>query len=268
MRKARRVLITGASSGIGEATAREFARDGHDLFLVARREERLAGLMEQCRQLGSPRAVYRCHDLSLPGRGEVIVRECLQELEGLDVLVCNAGYGILGPLEEVTPAEMVRIWQVNYQSAYESIFTALPHFRAQSSGHIVLVSSIVGRIGLPYSAAYSATKFAMVGLGEALRGELRDTGIGLSLLCPGYTATEFQKAAQRKGSVGGSRRPFRGQSAEAVARALLQAVYRNRREVHLTLPGKAILAVNRISPGLANWIMAKLARAERKGSRR
>lgn len=259
-----KVLITGASSGIGEATAYAFAGEGSELFLVARREERLREIAEACRQKGSPRIAHQPHDLSIPGEGAAIVRQCLHQLGGLDVLICNAGYGIVGPVQEVSPQDMARIWQVNFQSGYESIHEALPHFLQQKKGRIVLVSSIIGKKGFPFSATYCATKFAQVGLGEALWGELRDAGIGVSVVCPGFTATEFQKAVKLTEGMRPLARSTQGQSPDVVARAIVDAVRRNRREVHLTLLGKLLLAIDRISPALSTRIAAKVAMRERK----
>ena len=258
-----KILITGASSGIGESTAYAFSQEGAQLFLVARREDRLARIADLCREKGAPRAVYRTHDLSIPGQGSVIVRECLQELGGLDVLVSNAGYGIIGPVQEIAPEEMVRIWQVNFQSGYESLREALPHLLRQGKGHIVLVSSIIGKKGFAYSATYCATKFAQVGLGEALWGELKTSGVGVSVICPGYTTTEFQQTARRTKNPGRRQRRSGGQSPGVVAAAIVDAVRHNRREVHLTLPGKLLLAIDRLSPGLAVRIAAYIATRER-----
>ncbi len=258
-----KILITGASSGIGESTAYLFSAEGAEVFLVARREDRLARVAELCRQKGSPKALYRPHDLSIPGQGRVIVQECLQELGGLQILVWNAGYGIIGPVQEISPQEMARLWQVNFQSGYESIHEALPHLLAQKKGHIVVVSSIIGKKAFAYSATYCATKFAQVGLGEALWIELRNSGVGVSVICPGYTATEFQQAARHTESMR-RRRRRRGQDPNIAARAIVDAVRRNRREVHLTIPGRLLLAVERLSPGLALRIAAYVATRERR----
>lgn len=259
-----KVLITGASAGIGEATAYAFAAQGSELFLVARREDRLAQTAADCRQKGAPRVLYQAHDLSIPGQGCAIVRECLEALGGLDVLVCNAGYGVIGPVQDIPPGDMARIWQVNFQSGYESIHEALPHFLRQGKGHVVLVSSIIGKKGFPYSATYCATKFAQAGLGEALWGELRNHGIGVSVICPGFTATEFQEAAQRVGHTQKTQRSISGQSPDKVAQAIVKAVRRRHREVHLTWSGKLLLAIDRLSPELATRITAWVAVRERR----
>ena len=102
-----KILITGASSGIGEATAYAYSNPEYELFLVARREQRLTEVAEACLKKGVSRVVFRSRDLSVPGQGETIVEECLEELGGLDLLVCNAGYGIYGPLQPVR-----RLWSV------------------------------------------------------------------------------------------------------------------------------------------------------------
>ena len=194
-----RILITGASSGIGEATAYAYSNPECELLLVARREQRLAEVAEACLKKGVSRVVFKARDLSVPGQGATIVEECLEELGGLDLLICNAGYGIYGPLQEVSPQDMARIWQVNFQSGYESIHAAVPHLVKQKEGHIVLVSSIIGKKAFSYAASYCATKFAQVAIGEALWGELRGTGVGVSVICPGYTATEFSAIRSKDG---------------------------------------------------------------------
>jgi short-subunit dehydrogenase len=197
----------------------------------------------------------------VPGEGTRIVEECLTSLGGLDVLICNAGYGIYQPVAETTPEAMSRIWQVNYQSGYESVHAALPRFLEKGRGHIILTSSIIGKKGLAYAGAYCATKFAQVGLGEALWGELKGTGVGLSVICPGYTATEFHGVASGDGQRPVSR-PFQGQHPRVAAAAMVRAVKRRKRETILTLPGKALILLNRLSPTLAAHVMALVGRRE------
>ncbi len=257
-------IVTGASSGIGEATARALARRGSQLFLVARRREQLARVCQECLKEGAPRAVASAQDLSRPGEGERVVEQCLKELGDLDFLICNAGYGIFGPARATSPAHMSRIWQVNFQSAYESIHRALPHFSEKRAGHIVLTSSVVGKKGMAFAAGYSATKFAQVGLGEALWGELRGTGIGVSVVCPGFTATEFHEAAERRMGTPGINRTLEGQAPAIVAEAIVNSITNRRREVHLSAAGKVLLALDRISPALATRLMAWIGTRELK----
>ncbi len=252
----KRILITGASSGIGEAAAHAFSHLGCELFLVARRSDRLDEVAAECERRGAARALCKEADLSVPGAGATIVSDCLGALGGLEVAICNAGYGIIGPVVEVPPEDMSRIWQVNFQSAYETIHAALPHLIGQKRGHIVMVSSVLGKKAMPFSAAYSVTKFAQVALGEALWGELRGSGVGVSVVCPGFTATEFHQAAHRTGSMSKLTRPFQGQSSEHVAKVIVKAVLGDKREVHLTLLGLMICGIERLSPGLSTRIMA------------
>jgi len=260
----KKILITGASAGIGEATAYAFAADGCELFLVARRSGRLEQVAKECGQRGSPRAIWAAHDLSQPGRGTAIVQECLQHLQGLDVVVSNAGYGVVGPVAEIPPEAVTRIWQVNFQSGYETIHAALPGLLRQGSGHIVLVSSVIGKRAMPFNSAYCVTKFAQVALAESLWGELRGSGVGISLICPGYTATEFHEAATRTESAQAASRPFRPDTSEGVARAIVSAVRRRRREVHMTGLGRLLIGMNRLSPALTARLTAWVGRRQLK----
>ncbi|GAB4236962.1 MAG: mycolate reductase [Acidobacteriota bacterium] len=252
-------VVTGASSGIGRAAAEAFAGRGYGLFLVARRQDRLKEVAQRCRSAGSPRVEFSPHDLSVPGEGTALVREALERFGQIDVLVCNAGYGYWGPMEEVPPEAMRRMMEVNFHSAYESIYAALPHFKERRSGHILLVSSVIGRRGMPYSSAYCATKFAQAGLAESLWGELKSAGIGVSLICPGYTDTEFHDVASPQHR---RVRPLRGQDPRRVGEAMVRAVERKKPFVHLTFLGKLLVVSNRLSPRLTGYIMAAVARSQ------
>jgi len=255
------IVITGASSGIGKEAAEVFAEKGYRLFLAARRIDRLREMEPHLAEAGSPFCCSGEYDLSIPGSGSRLVEDALERLGSVDVLLCNAGYGIFGPVENVDPAEMQRMLQVNYLSAYESILAILPHFKTRRQGHIVLVSSINGKKGMAGSAAYSATKFAQTGLGEALWAELKDFGISVSVICPGFTETEFHRTASRTSGIK-AKRSSRGQSSREVAEAIEKAVRKKQREVHLTFSGKLILLIERFSNNLAMRIMAKAAQKD------
>lgn len=259
-----KVLITGVSSGIGECTAYAFSTAQHSLYIVARREERLIQVAHACEAKGARRVVVRPSDLSVPGQGGAIVNDCIRELGGLDILICNAGFGIYGPIQEIPPEDMSRIWQVNFQSGYESIHAALPHFLKQDKGHIVLVSSIIGKKAFPFSGSYCATKFAQVAIGEALWGELKGTNVGVSIICPGYTSSEFQASARKTKSLQSMRRLGPGQRPEIVAQAIVDAIHQKKREVHLTLLGKLFCLLSRLFPNLVNHTLAWVVNREQR----
>jgi 3-oxoacyl-[acyl-carrier protein] reductase len=260
---AENVLITGASSGIGRATAHAFAKIGARLFLVARRGDRLREVADECKSKGAANVQVGSFDLSVPGAGEKLVEASLGGLGGLDILILNAGYGCFVPVSEYSSDQMARMWQVNYQSAYESIQGAIPFLKEKRSGHIVLVSSLLGKKGIPFSAPYCATKFAQVGLGQALWGELKEFGIGVSVICPGYTKTEFHEVAAAESQKEEVGRPMKAQGPDIVAAAILKAVRQKIPEIHLTWQAKLLLGVDRVSNALGRRLMLMASKANR-----
>ncbi len=260
------VLVTGASSGIGRETALAFACRGAPLFLSARRTDRLAQAAGECRAAGAARVETFPCDLAEPGAGRRVVEEVLRRLGRLDILVANAGYGNSAPVRDYTPEQMARIWQVNYQSGYESIHAVLPGMLARGAGHIFLVASVIGRRSIPYTAAYCVTKFAQVALGEALYFELAGTGVRVTVICPGTTQTEFFDALERVPSGLASRDVKSMQSPRVVAETIARTVGKRRREIHFTASAKAALLANRAVPWLVDigigWhLKRRLARA-------
>lgn len=260
-------VITGASSGIGAATAREFAARKAPLFLTARRTDRLEAVAADCRKLGSPRVELFAVDLVQPGSGARVVEEAVRRFGTLDILVCNAGYGIFAPTWKVDPGQMERIWRVNYQSGYESIHAALPLFMNKKSGHLFLVSSVVGKRALPFSAAYCATKFAQAGLAEALAFELVDTGVHVTAVCPGMTGTEFFNASEKDPAMVMPMRMESSQDPAVVARGIADCVEWPKREIRFTASGRFMVAVNGVAPCVMDLVARKMARATRKASR-
>lgn len=246
------VLLTGASSGIGRETALSFARRKARLFLVARRAERLSEVAREAERLGSPRVEIRVADLSIPGMGSRIATECEGALGGVDVLVANAGYGNSSPVRDYSPEQMARMWQVNYQTGYESIHAVLPGMIARKKGHIFIVASVVGHRAIPYAAAYCATKSAQIALGEALFFELAGTGVLATTICPGTTDTAFFDEVERAPSGLAPRDVGKMQSPHVVADAIVDLVGRKRREVTFTLSARAALLANRAAPWLVD----------------
>ena len=185
------VLITGASSGIGEATALAFAKRGARLALCARRLERLQAVAKRCREAGSPKVTTKRVDVSVRTQARGFVAAALRDFDRIDVLVNNAGLGWAGPLLEMPEEKARALVDTNLLGLVWTTQAVLPAMLPARSGVIVNVSSIAGVRAAPYAALYSATKHAVTGLSHALRGELSGTGVKVCAVYPSVTATEF-----------------------------------------------------------------------------
>jgi NADP-dependent 3-hydroxy acid dehydrogenase YdfG len=253
--------ITGASAGIGAACARAFAAAGMGVALLARRRDRLDALVAEIEGRGG-RALAVEGDVTADADVRAFVTRTLAAYGRLDVMVANAGIGFHGTLDETTPDVFRRLMDVNVNGTYYAVRASLPHFEAQRSGHVIVVSSIAGRRGTPSAAAYSATKFAQVGFAEALRAELVGTGVHVTTVFPVRTVTEFHDAIARDF---GFRVDGTGptQSAEVVARAILEAVERPRPEVYPYRLSKLLSIATVVAPGLVDRFIRRFARHRR-----
>src|SRR4051794_33543254 len=184
------VLVTGASSGIGAATARALAKRGAVLGLVARRRDRLEEVLADCRA-DSPQSRVWVADLSDLDAAENVVKEALREFGHLDVLLNNAGAPKRRHVRELTADEVESVMRINFFSPVRMMLTVLPAMLARGSGMIVNVGSMAGRIGVPTEAAYSASKFALGGWSEGCSLDLEGTGVEIRLISPGAFETEI-----------------------------------------------------------------------------
>jgi NAD(P)-dependent dehydrogenase (short-subunit alcohol dehydrogenase family) len=255
------VVITGASAGIGKALAEALHARGANLALAARRLDRIEALN---RQLGGGH-LARETDVADRAQCEALVRATVDRFGRLDTLVCNAGYGILRPVADTGPDEMLRLFQTNVFGTADCVRPAVPVMRAQAPragwrGQVVIVSSVVARRGIPFYGAYSATKAAQLSLAEAMRVELRDDRIAVTSVHPAGTDTEFGQAARLAGNTRLSIRPIRGevrQSAETVARRMVAAIERPRPEVWPLRPSRWAVSAGTLMPGVVDRLMAK-----------
>jgi short-subunit dehydrogenase len=246
-------LVTGASSGIGAATARELARRGARVALFARRKDRLESVAGEIRRAGGEGLVV-AGDVTEPATVRAAVGGALQAWGRVDLLVNNAGVGFAAPFEAVTAEELRRLMEVNLVGVLTATQAVLPVMRRQGRGHVINVASIAGRRGAPFRSAYNATKFALVGLSEALRLELRGSGIHVSLVHPILTESEFHRAEVRKVE---TRRVGPVQSAERVARAIARCARRPRPEVYPYPPARILAVLSVLAPGVTDWLIAR-----------
>jgi NADP-dependent 3-hydroxy acid dehydrogenase YdfG len=183
-------VVTGASSGIGEATARRFAGAGMHVALAARREDRLRALCEELQSDGI-RVFARKTDVTQESEARSLVEEAKAELGSVDVLVNNAGVMLLGPVEGADTSEWRRMVDVNLLGLFYCTHAALPLMREQGGGDIVNIASVAGRIARAGVAVYNATKFGVCAFSEALRQEALHSNIRVSVIEPGVVSTEL-----------------------------------------------------------------------------
>lgn len=250
-----RVLVTGASSGIGREIALELGRHGADVVAVARTADKLAKLADDFQ--------------SLPGRCEVVagdvtddalrheaVRRATEAFGGLDVLINNAGIGALGPFETATAERLRKIMDVNFFAAAEMIRVALPTLKHGRRPAIVNVTSILGSVGIPQSSEYCASKFALEALSQSLRAELFRHGVDVLVVAPGSTETEFFDHALEMTA----HPPWldsKRTSAADVARAAVNAIARGKRSIVPNFRGRLMCWAQRICPGLVDLALRR-----------
>jgi short-subunit dehydrogenase len=251
----RRALITGASSGIGRALAIELARQGVDLLLVARREDRLAEVAAEVRKLGR-RGVIVAGDVTDPAVRRRALDAAPDELGGLDILVNNAGVAAHGRFANADAGRLRPIMELNFFAAVELTREALPLLKAGVKPVVVNIGSILGYRGAPHKSEYSASKFALNGFSEAIRPEFARMGIDVLVATVGPTDTEhFDTLLEDCGEMpwGNPRR----KPADAVARSIVRAIERGRHEVFTHWRGRLWVLLNRLAPGLVDRIMAR-----------
>ncbi|MGB7052904.1 MAG: SDR family NAD(P)-dependent oxidoreductase [Acidimicrobiales bacterium] len=186
----RMAIVTGASSGIGAALARELAGRGTTVALVARRAERLEEVLADCVP-GAPESRAYPADLAEPERAAELARRIWDDFGAIDVLVNNAGIPLRRPVQRVTMDEVRRAMTVNYLSPVAMTLALLPRMLERGRGVIVNVSSLGGRLGIPTEAAYCGSKFALCGWSESMAADLSGTGVSVRLVLPGAIDTEI-----------------------------------------------------------------------------
>jgi short-subunit dehydrogenase len=251
------VVITGATSGIGRTTARLFAERGAKLVLGARNKEALDDLVREIEAAGGA-AVAVETDVSGQQQVQALADAAIERFGRIDTWVNNAGVAVYATFDKLTDKEIRRIFDVNFMGTVHGVQAALPAMRANGGGTIINIASVAGKRALPLLSAYSASKFAVVGLGEALRAELveEEAEINVCTVCPPSINTPFFDHARTK--EGRAPRPMPPvYQPEDVAEAIISCAESPQREVIIGAAGKTLTLMNTLAPSLADWYMGR-----------
>ena len=257
------VWITGASSGIGAAMCKELSSKGANLVLSARRESELEAVRLACERPDS----HLCLPLDVTRETAVqaAFQAILDRFGALHSIILNAGIGQRGSVVETTLQTERDIMEVNYFSVVAMTRTVLPHFLGNNEGQIVVISSVMGWVATPRRATYAASKHALQGYFEALRAELYQTNVSISIVCPGYIRTQISTF-----SVTGDGKPFgkmdkqhrNAMTADVFARKAIRKLERNKPIMFIGGPERFAPLLARISPGILRFFLPRLIKRD------
>lgn len=240
-------IVTGASSGIGQATALALAAQGAHIALAARNVAALEEVAARIHTLGRE-ALVAPTDVTSREQVERMVAATLERWGRVDILVANAGAYIRSPIPELTVEHMERSMAVNFYGGLYAALAVMPHMLARGRGHIVLLTSMDARKGLPLDAPYVAAKAALSGVGGVMRQELRERGVHVMVVYPGRVDTPLVDHLDVP-AISAKIPP------EAVARAIVRGIRQRRAEIIMPLGSRLLDWINVLSPRLSDWIV-------------
>jgi len=250
------VIVTGASSGIGKQLAVQLARNGARLALAARNEKKLEHVAKECHQRGAQALVIPT-DVTQQLQCENLIKHTVEAFGSIDTLINNAGITMCERFDEIHDLRvMEQIMGVNYFGSVYCTYYALPYLK-KTSGTIVGIASLTGKTGVPTRSFYAASKHAMAGFFDSLRIELTDSGVRVTMVYPGFVATEVRKRAFGTNSTSSRRNPPNEpdvMTAETCAELILNATAQRKRELVMTFRGRLGVWLKLIAPGLTDRI--------------
>lgn len=260
--KGKTVIITGASSGIGEAMAKVYSEMGAKVVLGARHEDKLRALVDEIHAKGGE-AAYSVTDVTKPEDCKRLVDTAVAMFGGVDILICNAGISMRAIFDDVDLSVLHRLMDVNFWGTVYCTKYALPYLQA-SHGSLVGISSVAGLHGLPGRTGYSASKFAMTGFLETVRIENLKKGLHVMVACPGFTASNVRfSALVADGSQQGStpREEGKMMKPEEVAKIVARGIAKRKRLCLMEIEGRATNFVKKFAPAFLDkmfyWVMSK-----------
>ena len=250
----RRVIVTGATSGIGAAVTQQLARGGAMVLATGRRQCRLDELTRDL-QSSRGKVIGLCGDITSATHRQRLLRTAQQQFGGLDILINNAGVGAIGPFMEADTQRLRQIMEVNFFAPVELTREAYEMLRMGSHPAIVNISSVLAHRAVPSKSEYCASKFALHGFSDALRAELAQDGIDVLLVSPSTTSSEFfHHLLEDRGTAVASRK---GMTPEQVAVAVLRSLTTRRHESLLSWGGRMLVWLDRLAPTLANFLVER-----------
>ena len=262
-------LITGASSGIGAGLAREFARRGWRVALVARRVEQLDLLASELRGHGGQASAHR-GDVTIDGDIARVVAELAAQGAVPSIVIANAGFCVVGRAQDLALADYRRQFETNVFGVLRTLKESLDSLRA-TRGRFVIMGSVAGYISIPGGSPYAMSKFAVRALAESLYGELRAVGVGCTLISPGYVDSDIRRVDNQGGFHQHARDPIPGWlrlRTEVAARVMARGILRGKREVIVTFHGKVMIFFARHFPRLTRYLLLRSGVRNRSEPRR
>jgi len=255
------VLITGASSGIGEELAWQLARADANVTLAARRTELLDALAKRIVDSGKPAPLVAACDVTRNGDVERAVAASVGRWSKLDVVIANAGFGVVGTLTRLSVEDFRRQFETNVFGVLRTIHAALPEIE-KTRGNVVIIGSVAGWVASPGASPYAMSKFAVRALANAITPELRLAGVTVTLISPGFVASNIRRIDNQGNLQSAARDPvpqWLVMPTEKAVRQILQAVARGKREAIIAGHGKALVALERFMPWVLRAIGGRMA---------